>query len=193
MEVILGVSNRHIHVSKKDLEILFGSGYELTNIRDLLQPGQYASKETVTIRSDFGSIDKVRIIGPVRPYTQVEISKTDAIKLKINPPIRDSGDLENSEKVTIIGPNGKVTIDNGCIIAARHIHMTPDDKTKMGLDDVTEVSVEINGIKGGILHHVNLKVAEASTLEFHIDTDDSNAHLAKTGDLVKIIKEDKNA
>lgn len=188
MKTIIGVSNRHVHVTEEDLKILFGENHKLTNIRDLVQPGQFACSECVSIESAKGKIDRVRIIGPTRNYTQVEISKTDAIKLGLEPPVRDSGDLENSEKITIIGPNGIVEKQSGCIIANRHIHMTPQIQVALGLENVKEVSVKLDGLKGGILHHVMLKVTDQAALEFHIDTDDANAHLAKTGDYATIIK-----
>lgn len=190
MKVIIGVSNRHVHLTKEDLETLFGTGYELTKVKDLLQPRQFASNEYVSIESENGRIDKVRVIGPTRKYTQVEISKTDAIKLKLNPPIRDSGDLKDSEAITIIGPMGKVKKENGCIIANRHIHMTPKMQEELGLSGLTEVSIKLDGEKGGILHHVVLKVMDEATYELHIDTDDANAHYASTGDYATIIKED---
>lgn len=190
MEVIIGVSNRHVHVTKKDLETLFGIGYELTKVKELLQPRQFASNEYVSIESSKGRIDKVRVIGPVRDYTQVEISKTDAIKLKLDPPIRDSGDLKGSEPITIIGPKGTIVKEEGCIIANRHIHMTPKKQAELGLLGKSEVSIKLDGEKGGILHHVVLKVMEEATYELHIDTDDANAHYAKTGDYATILEEE---
>ena len=134
MKVSIGVSNRHVHVTKEDLEILFGSNYELNKKVDLKQPNQYACLETVTIKTDKDEIKNVRILGPVRNYTQVELSKTDAYKLGINPPLKDSGDLENSSCVSIIGPNGVVTKDCA-IIVRRHIHITKEDKIKYNLPD----------------------------------------------------------
>lgn len=189
MQVKIGISNRHVHLSREDLDILFGSEYELTKKRDLLQPGQYACDECVTIKTDKTQINRVRIIGPVRSYTQIEISKSDAVKLGLNPPVRDSGDLIGSAAIEIIGPKGSVYKEEGCIIANRHIHMTSEDKTRFGLDGVDEVSVLLEGQKGGVLHHVSLKVADASALELHIDTDDANGHLVMPGDSATIIVE----
>ncbi len=190
MDIKIGVSNRHVHLSLEDLECLFGPGYQLTEKRALLQPGQYACEECVSIKTDAGQMDRVRIIGPVRPYTQVEISKTDAIKLRLDPPVRDSGDLKGSKGIEIIGPKGSVRKEEGVIIANRHIHMTPEERTRLHLDDVYEVSVALSGPKGGILHHVMLKVTDEAALECHIDTDDANAHLAQTGDTIQIITDD---
>lgn len=190
MQVEIGVSNRHVHLNEEDFKILFGANHELTNIKDLVQPGQFASSDCVDIKSEKGKLERVRIIGPIRPYTQVEISKTDAIKLKLNPPVRSSGDVIGSEPITIVGPNGIVEKEYGCILADRHIHMTLEEQKDLGLEGLTEVSVKINGEKGGIFHHVALKVNPISKLEFHIDTDDANGFLAKTGDIAEIIKGD---
>ena len=188
MEVKVGVSNRHIHLKQEDLEILFGSGYELNIHKKLNQTGEFASTDLVTIKTDKNEIDKVRILGPVRSYTQVEISKTDAFKLGINPPVRTSGDVENSSPVTIIGPKGILNLSEGCIIADRHIHITPLQVQEFGLTGINEVGLRVNGIKGGILEHVHLKVSENAYFEAHLDTDDANAHLINDGDIVEIIK-----
>ena len=125
MKVSIGVSNRHVHLTKEHLEILFGSGYELKKKVDINQPGQFASTDVVTIKTEKSEIDRVRVLGPIRDYTQVEISKTDSYTLGLNPPIRDSGDLKGSAPITIMGPIGRVDLEEGCIIANRHIHITP--------------------------------------------------------------------
>lgn len=187
MKVELGVSNRHVHLCREDLKILFGEDYELTNIKNLVQPGQFASSDVVTIKTEKAELSKVRIIGPIRNYTQVEISKTDAIKLGINPPVRDSGDLDNSETVEIIGPNGSIIKENCCIIANRHLHMTPNQRIQYGLTDVDKVVVKTTGVKSAILFDVFVKEQEVSELELHLDTDDANANLLKTGDIVEIL------
>ena len=187
MNINVGISNRHVHLTKEDLEILFGEGYELTKKIDVNQPLQYAAVETVTIKTNKDEINNVRILGPVRTYTQVEISKTDAFKLGINPPVRTSGDLKESAGITIVGPKGVLKLNEGCIIADRHIHITPNQVKEFGLDK-EEVSVKINGIKGGILEQVHLKIDENSYFELHLDTDDANAHLISDGDIVEIIR-----
>ncbi len=187
MKVNIGISNKHVHLSDDDLKILFGEEAKLTNMRNLLQPGQFACNETVDVKSDSGELKKLRIIGPTRPYTQVEISKSDAIKLKLNPPVRDSGDLENSEKITIIGPVGSVTKTNGCIIAKRHIHITSAMKEDMGLSGIESVSVKIDSERPGIFNDVVLKVSEEASLEFHIDTDEANGMGVNSGDSATII------
>lgn len=187
MKVSIGISNRHVHLKKDDLVSLFGENYQLEKIRDLHQPGQYASKETVTISSAKGQINNVRVIGPIRAYTQVEISRTDAYQLGINPPIRESGDILGSTPISIIGPNGRIDLKEGCIIPTRHIHITPKQMELYGLEGKKTVDVLLQGEKGGILHNVNLKVAEDSYFELHLDTDDANAHLVTSTDLAEII------
>ena len=191
MNVTVGVSARHVHLSRETLDILFGEGYELTKYRDLSQIGQFASNEKITIKTDKDKFDGVRILGPIRNYTQVEISRTDAYKLGLNPPIRESGDLEGSEIITLIGPKGEVTIKEGCIIATRHIHINPKERHELGLDNVESVNVEFDGEKGGILYNVSIKEGTDYVFEMHIDTDDANAFLLKSGSIGKIIKKEK--
>lgn len=187
MKVTLGISNHHVHVTKEHLNILYGDNYELTPKKPLNQIGQYASEETVTIKTPKGEMNNVRILGPVRPYTQVEISKTDAIKLGLNPPLRDSGDVKDSSPITIIGPKGTVELTEGCIIATRHIHITPEEAKEKGLENEKEVTVKIDGPKGGTMDHVSVKIAPNSYYEMHIDTDDANAHFLSNNDEVEII------
>lgn len=192
MEVKIGVSNRHVHLCKEDLEVLFGNGYELKVDRELSQPGEFASTDRVTIKSDKGEISNVRILGPIRNYSQVEVSKTDAIKLRINPPVRESGDLKDSSPITIVGPCGEVNLNEGCIIASRHIHITNKEVVEFGLEGVEKVSVKVLGEKGGILNNVSLKVSDNYAFELHLDTDDANAHLIKQNDIGIILVGDKN-
>ena len=186
MKISIGVSNRHVHLNEEHLKILFGEDYKLEKKNDLTQPGQYASTAVVTIKTDKSEINNVRVLGPVRTYTQVEISKTDSYKLGLNPPVRNSGDLENSEVVTLIGPKGSVKT-NGCIIAARHIHLMPNQISLYGLEGKEKVNVKLDGEKGGIINNVYLKPSDEAYLELHLDTDDANAHLVKNGDIGEII------
>lgn len=188
MEIKVGVSNRHVHVTKETLEKLFGEGYELHEDRPLSQPGQFASAEKITIKTEKNEIKNVRILGPVRKYNQVEISKTDSYTLGLKPPVRNSGDLENSETITLIGPNGEVTLENSVIIATRHIHLSPADLETYGLTDGQMVSVKVSGEKGGILENVHIKSDPTYLLELHIDTDDANAFLLSNGATVEVIK-----
>ena len=187
MKVSIGVSNRHVHLTKEHLEILFGEDYKLENKADLNQPGQFASTAFVTIKTDKSEIKNVRVLGPTRNYTQVEISKTDAFKLGLNPPVRDSGDVKGSEAITIIGPVGTLELEEGCIIATRHIHILPSQLEVYGLLGKEKVSVMLHGEKGGIINNVDLKVSEESYFELHLDTDDANAHLIKNGDIGEIL------
>lgn len=187
MEVKIGVSNRHIHLKQEHIDILFGVGFALTKDRDLVQTGAYASTSHVALVTLKDEIANVRVLGPVRDYTQVEISKTDAYKLGINPPVRTSGDIKGSSPITIVGPKGIVQLDEGCIIANRHIHLNQADVSRLGLDANQKVTVKIDGIKGGILENVYLKVREDYVLEMHLDTDDANAFLVKTGDIANVI------
>ena len=134
--VPVGVSNRHIHLTREHLEILFGKGYELTPLKDLSQPGQYACKELLTIVGpSLRPIENVRVLGPLRKQSQVEISRTDSYVLKVKPPVRESGKLDGSAGITIIGPKGVVFLEEGCIIANRHIHMSVEEGAAFGLKD----------------------------------------------------------
>ena len=187
MKVTVGVSNRHVHLKLEDLKILFGANFELEKQKDLTQPGQFASTSFVTLKTVKGTIEKVRVLGPIRNYTQVEISKTDAFKLGLNPPVRNSGDLNGSESITIIGPNGELTIDEGCIIASRHIHILPEQIKQYNLEGRETVSVRLFGDKGGIIDNVYLKPSDEAFFELHLDTDDANAHFVKNGDIAEIL------
>lgn len=187
--VPVGVSNRHIHLSTADLETLFGEGYELTPIKDLSQPGQFACKETLTIVGpSLRPIENVRVLGPVRKASQVEISRTDSFTLKVKPPVRESGDIASSSPITIIGPKGVVTLKEGCIIANRHIHMSCDEGAAFGLSDGQYVDVEVSGERRTKFYDVQVRVHKDFRLEMHIDTDDANAAGIGNGAKVKIVK-----
>ena len=186
--VPVGVSNRHIHLSKKDLDILFGNNYELTKMKDLSQPGQYACKEVLIICGPKGAIDKVRILGPLRNKTQVEVLNGDAYKLGISLQARNSGDLKETSGITLVGPKGTVQIDEGVIVAKRHIHMSSKDARDFGLIDGQEVSIEFNGSRGGIYKNVTIRANDSSALECHIDIEEANAMMIKGSSKVKIIK-----
>lgn len=187
--VPVGVSNRHIHLSKADLETLFGAGYELTPIKDLSQPGQFACKEQLTIIGpSLRPIEGVRVLGPVRKESQVEISRTDSFTLKVKPPVRESGDIKGSAPITIVGPKGIVTLKEGCIIANRHIHMSDEEGKAFGLNDGDYVTVEVDGERRTTFYDVQVRVNKAFRLEMHIDTDDANAAGIGNGFKVKIVK-----
>jgi putative phosphotransacetylase len=187
-KIPIGVSNRHIHVSQKDLDKLFGEGYNLTKKGDLKQPGQFAANETVTIRGPKGEFENVRILGPVREESQVEISMTDSFRLGVRPPIKESGQLENTPGLEIIGPKGTVEIPQGTIIALRHIHMTPEQAFKIGVKDKDVVEVESFGERQGVLGNVLIRVSDKYSLEMHVDVDEANACSLKNNDFVILRK-----
>jgi len=170
----IGVSARHVHLCREDLDILFGTNYELTFHKELMG-GQFAATETVLLEGNNSPTLKARILGPLRSKSQVEVSITDSRTLGISPPLRDSGDIDDSEKITIIGPKGYINLRAGCIIARRHIHMSPHDAVRFGVDDNSVVNITINGARGGTLHEVLVRVDPSFTLEMHIDTDEANA------------------
>ena len=186
METVIGISNRHVHLCQEDIDILFKDTL-VEKAKDLLQPNEYATNQTVTIRTEKSSLEKVRVLNttPVRSYTQVEISKTDAFKLGINPPVRASGNLEGAATVIIEGPNGTVE-KASCIIANRHLHINPEDREKYGLTNVEKVSVSVETEKSVIFKDVYIKETPNGVLELHLDTDDGNAALIKTGDMCTV-------
>ncbi len=189
--VPVGVSARHIHLTQADVETLFGAGYQLTPFKDLSQPGQYACKEQLTlVGPSMRAIEKVRVLGPVRKATQVEISRTDSFVLKVKPPVRESGDIAGSAGVTIVGPKGIVTVKEGCIIANRHIHMSLDEARRFNVQDGEYVDVEVidGAERPTVFLGVQVRANEAFRLEMHIDTDDANAAGIGNGAKVKLIK-----
>ena len=189
-EVPVGVSNRHIHLSRADLATLFGEGYELTPIKDLSQPGQYACKETLTIVGpSLRPIENVRVLGPVRGASQVEISATDSYVLKVKPPVRESGKIQGSAPIRIIGPKGVVELSEGCIIANRHIHMSPEDGIAFGVKDGDYVTVDVEGKRRTRWYDVQVRVHPDFRLEMHVDTDDANATGIGNGFKVKVVKD----
>ena len=170
----VGVSARHLHLCRTHMDTLFGPGRELTFAKELMG-GQYAAAETVSIVGQSGTALKARVLGPLRAATQVEISQTDGRALGISAPMRDSGDIAGSAAITIIGPHGAVYLNEGCIVARRHIHMSPADAALYGVRDKDIVSVRICGPRGGVFSHVLVRVDASFTLEMHIDTDEANA------------------
>lgn len=188
LTVSVGVSGRHVHLSQEDLEALFGAGYELTPIKELSQPGQFAAKETVTLVGPKGVIERVRVLGPVRPSTQVEVLRGDTFKLGVPACVRMSGKLERTPGVTLAGPHGTVALSQGTIVAARHIHMTCDEAAQRGLHDGQVVSIAFGGERGGRLDNVVVRANNTSALDCHIDTEEANAFGIKNGSVVEIIK-----
>lgn len=174
-KIIVEMSARHVHVTERDLETLFGKGASLTPKRELSQPGQYLCEERVDLIGPKKTIANVSIFGPTRPETQVEVSLTDARTLGVEAPIRMSGDVKGSGAVTIKGPVGEVTLTEGVIAAKRHIHMTPEDAEKMNLKDGQTVSVKIGGERGLVFDETVLRVSKKFATAMHIDTDEANA------------------
>lgn len=181
----VGVSNKHVHLSREDMDILFGKGAELTVKKKVGQPGQFAANEQVKVIGPKGAFEKVRILGPLRKQTQVEISKTDSFALGVKAPLRDSGDLKGTPGVTLVGPEGQVAIEEGVIIAKRHIHLTPAIAKTLNAYDGQIVSVDIPGDRGGVMSHVTVRVTDTSAPEMHIDTDEANAFGMKNGDRIR--------
>ena len=188
MKVILGVSNRHVHLTEETYKKLFGEE-KLEVVKELRQPGQFASNKFVTLKNGEREIKHVRVLGPLRKYNQVEISKTDSFTLKVNPPVRDSGNIEGSESITLVNEDKEVHLEEGCIIANRHIHINPKEAKEYGLEGIEKVRIKIEGEKAGIIDNVHIRVDENFKFELHIDTDDGNAFNVKTGDELEIIKE----
>lgn len=187
VKVPVGISARHIHLTQKDVEKLFGEGYQLTKKKELMG-GQFASNEQCTIVGlKLRAIENVRILGPVRSKSQVEISATDARTLGVKAPVRQSGDITGSAPITLVGPKGAIYLNEGCIVAARHIHMCPEDAKAAGLEDNDFVSVRIGNERGAVLDNVKVRVDKSFTTEMHIDTDEANACQVKQDELATII------
>ncbi|HMM20526.1 MAG TPA: phosphate propanoyltransferase [Selenomonadales bacterium] len=189
VQIPVGISARHVHVSQEHLNILYGEGYQLQVHKELGQPGQYAAKETVDLVTEKGAFKKVRILGPVRKESQVELALTDAIKLGLSIPVRDSGDHTETPGLTMVGPKGEVKLEDGVIAACRHIHMTPAMAQEMGLKDKQFVKVRMGSDdRCLIFDKVLVRVHETFQLEMHIDTDEGNACRAKSGDKAEIVE-----
>ncbi len=187
-QVPAGISNRHLHLSQSDLETLFGKGYELKQMKPLSQPGQYAAEETVTLVGPKNNIPKVRILGPVRPQTQVEISRSDSFTLGITPPVRDSGSINGSPGIIIEGPKGRLEIKEGVIIAQRHLHLHTDEAEKMNIKDKDYISVKFEGDRGVVFNNVLARVSPKFAKDLHLDIDEANAAGISNGDLGTIIR-----
>ncbi|MCK9221722.1 MAG: phosphate propanoyltransferase [Limnochordia bacterium] len=187
----VGVSVRHVHICQADLEKLYGPGASLHKLRDLYQPGEFAAEETVTlIGPRMRSIENVRILGPMRVRTQVEVSRTDAITLGLNPPVRPSGNLAGSAAITLVGPAGSITLKESCILANRHIHMTSIEAALFGVEDDDLVEVEVAGEKALVFRRVQVRVKDTFKLQMHLDTDDANAAGINCGAQCRIIGPD---
>ena len=186
-KVPVGISARHIHLTQEHVEKLFGEGYQLTKKKELMG-GQFASNEQCTIVGlKLRAIENVRILGPVRSASQVEISATDARTLGVKAPTRQSGDTAGSAPIALVGPKGAIYLEEGCIVAARHIHLCPEDAAAAGLKDNDFVTVRMGNERGALLDNVKIRVHESFTTEMHIDTDEANACQVKQDELATII------
>lgn len=183
----IALSNRHLHLSQEHIDILFGSGYELTKAKDLCQPGQYACNEKVDIQGPRGTIKGVRVLGPARKKSQIEVSIGDARTLGIEAIVRISGELENTPGVKIIGPKGEVELQEGVIVASRHIHMNVEDAKNFGVKDKDRVKVRVGGDRGIVFENVLVRVSPDYVLEMHVDIEEGNAAGAKNNDKVEIV------
>ena len=186
-EVEIGVSNKHLHLSEADLATLFGDGYKLTVKKDLKQSGQYAAEEQVDVVGPKGTIKAMRILGPTRRETQVELAQTDARGIGLSPPVRESGDLEGSPGIKLIGPKGEINTSKGVIVALRHIHLSPGEAEKAGVKDKDWVTVRTKGTRPLIFENVLIRSIEGFFREFHIDTDEANAAGVVSGEFAEII------
>lgn len=182
------VSARHVHLTREHLEVLFGKGTELTPKRPLSQPGQFLSEERVTLVGPKGRKERTAILGPIRPATQVELSKSDCVELGVKAPVRESGDVAGSGSITIEGPCGSLTIDEGVIIAHNHVHLTPEVAQIMGVTDKQRVAVEVFSDRPVTFRDVIIRVSEKFSCRMHIDFDEANAALVSGFTLGKIIK-----
>ena len=191
--VPVGISARHVHLSQSDLETLFGKGYQLTPMKELSQPGQYAAKEQVTVVGPKGELAKVRVLGPVRGATQVEVAMTDAMKLGIKAPVRMSGELNGTPGCKLVGPAGEVTISQGLIAAARHIHMTDEQAAAYGVSNGDRVSVRVCSERPCIWGNVIVRCGKGHDLELHIDTDEANGALISNGEFVELVASGETA
>lgn len=186
--VLIETSARHVHVTKETLETLFGEGYQLTKKKDLSQPGQFACEERVQVIGAKGSFPAVSILGPERPENQVEFSASDARSIGVVAPVRESGDIAGSGACKLVGPKGEVELKEGVIVAKRHIHMTPEDAEKYGVQDKQVVSVEIKSAERSLVFgDTVVRVSPKYALAMHIDTDESNAVMAPAGTLGTIL------
>lgn len=189
LRIPVTVSARHAHVSRGVLERLYGEGFRLTKLRDLGQPGEFAAEQTVTvIGPSMRAIESVRLLGPVRGYTQVELSRTDGVRLGLDLSTRRSGDLAGTEPITLVGPAGSVALREGAIRATRHIHMTERDAANHRVADGDLVRVRFPGDRALVLENVLIRVAKSAALEFHLDTDDANAAEVRAPLTVEVLR-----
>ena len=187
-EVKVGLSNKHLHLKQEDIENLFGAGHQLTVFKELVQPGQYACEEKVDIVGPKGTLKGIRVLGPARPETQVEISMTDARAIGIKPMVRESGKLDDTPGCRLVGPKGEVDLVYGVIVALRHVHLSPEQAAEAGVKDKDIVALKIGGERGIIFDNVLIRSGDGHTKEAHLDTDEGNAAGAGADTVAEIIR-----
>ena len=188
LKVPVGISARHLHLSKDHVEALFGRGHKLTPLKSLSQPGQYACQETVDVVGPKGTLH-MRVLGPERAQSQVEIAFSESRVLGIVPPVRNSGDLSGTPGVTLVGPRGKVVLKEGLIVADRHVHMSLQDAARYGVKNGDKLELVVDGKKPGVIRNVTARVSDKYALDCHLDTDDANAFQIKQGQWAVIQKQ----
>jgi putative phosphotransacetylase len=174
-KVQIGLSNKHVHLCEKDIDQLFGCSHSLCAAKDLVQPGQFASEEKVDVVGPKGTLKGIRVLGPARPETQVELAMTDARTIGIKAPVKESGKLDGTPGCTLVGPCGSVELDHGVIVALRHVHLSPQEAKDVGVKDKDWVSIKIDGERSLVFNKVLVRSGEAHKSEFHLDTDEGNA------------------
>ena len=186
-QVPVGISVRHIHLSRADVDRLFGRNYQLTPKKQLSQPGQYACEECLDVIGPKGELKKVRILGPERKATQIELAQTDCRNIGVTAPVRSSSHTAGTPGITLRGPLGEITVPEGVIIADRHLHMSEGEAAAFGLKDGDHVRIQVDGVKPGVLGNVLVRAGKGHSLDLHIDTDDGNAFLLRQGQLVTVL------
>lgn len=186
-QVPVGISVRHIHLSRADVDRLFGRNYQLTPKKQLSQPGQYACEECLDVIGPKGELKKVRILGPERKATQIELAQTDCRNIGVTAPVRSSGHTAGTPGITLRGPLSEITVPEGVIIADRHLHMSEGEAAAFGLKDGDHVRIQVDGVKPGVLGNVLVRAGKGHSLDLHIDTDDGNAFLLRQGQLVTVL------
>jgi len=187
-EVKIGLSNKHVHLSEKHIEALFGAGHKLTPTKDLVQPGQFACEEKVDIVGPKAALKGIRVLGPARPETQVELAMTDARSIGIKAPVRESGKLEGTPGCKLIGPCGEVELDHGVMVALRHVHLSAAQAEEAGVKDKDIVSIKIEGERGLVFDNVLVRAGDKHEREVHLDTDEGNAAGCGPDSVCTIIK-----
>ncbi|MDI0266632.1 phosphate propanoyltransferase [Clostridioides difficile] len=187
MKLPIALSNKHVHLSQADIDVLFGAGHELTKFKPLSQPGQYACEEKVDLVGPKGTLKGVRVLGPARANTQVEISLADGFPLGVKAPIKESGDIAGTPGVKLVGPAGEVEMKEGVIVASRHIHMSNEDAAKFGVADKQIVKVKTSGPRALVFENVLVRASDSFNLEMHVDMEEGNAAGVKNGELVELI------